>query len=378
MARLIHSILAVIILFALAGFPGCTLPSIEFITPTPPPSVPVDTPTPAPPAPVDPDWTPAPVNRATSALPAIADVVAKVEPSVVSIVVQSMALNFFLEPVPQQGAGTGVIIDEKGYIITNNHVVEGARTIKVTLLDGSTHEGSVIGTDPDSDLAVVKINAPNLHPAQLGDAGQLRVGDWVIAIGNALALEGGPTVTAGVVSYLGRSIQAQSGAVLNDLIQTDAAINPGNSGGPLLNLSGNVVGINTAIVGGAQNIGFAINMTTARPIIQELITSGRVIRPWLGVELLTVTPAIASQYALPVQRGVVLVRIVRGSPADRAGLRSSDVIVSFGGKKVESAAQLSETIRSHSVGSVVDITYVRGSPVERTVSVTLGDRPPAN
>jgi len=382
MNRLTFIAITLVSVIALSAGAGCTLPGIdiEFVTPTAASSE-ASSASPASPPVAAPDqqWTPAPISRDAAPslqLPSFADVVEKIKPSVVAVVVETAGLSIFLEPVPQKGAGTGVIIDPKGYIVTNNHVVEGATTIKVTLGDGRTLDASVVGRDPSTDVAVIRIQADNLQPAQIGDATKLRVGDWVIAVGNALALEGGPTVTTGVVSYLGRSIQESSGAVLNDLIQTDAAINPGNSGGPLVNLAGAVVGINTAIVGGAQNIGFSISMATALPIIQQLINEGRVVRPWLGVELLTVTRATASQYDLAVTEGVLLIRIVPGSPADRAGLKARDVVQTFAGQKVTGASQMRNAIQSQRVGAVVEVTYVRGTQPAKTVNVTLAGSPP--
>ncbi|MBI4332035.1 MAG: trypsin-like peptidase domain-containing protein [Chloroflexi bacterium] len=367
------------LIIALGG--ACTLPNIEFITPTSPrPAPPAVNATPAPTAPPDHAVTlvpAAPAPAPLAGLPSIVEVAEKTKPSVVAVSVESVGLNIFLQPVPQRGAGTGVIIDPKGYIVTNNHVVEDASTIKVALSDGQTVEAKVVGRDPNTDLAVIKIDpTERLQAAEIGDATRLRVGDWVVAIGNALALEGGPTVTVGVVSYIGRSIQTQTGDILNDLIQTDAAINPGNSGGPLVNLAGQVVGINTAIVGGAQNIGFSISMATALPLIQELINEGRVIRPWLGVELLTVTRSIAAQNNLSVQEGVLLVRIIPGSPADRAGLRSGDVVSAMAGKTVKNANELRRAIQSQKVGSTVEMTYIRGRQGPRAVNVNLVASPP--
>lgn len=360
---------------------ACTLPDIEFVTPTAPrPSPGATNAAPGPTAPPDQAvmLTPATTIPTTvMGLPSIAEVSEKVKPSVVAVSVESVGLNIFLQPIPQRGAGTGVIIDPRGYIVTNNHVVEDATTIKVTLFDGQTLEAKVVGRDPNSDLSVIKVDTTEkIQAAQIGDAARLRVGDWVVAIGNALALEGGPTVTVGVVSYMGRSIQTQTGDILNDLIQTDAAINPGNSGGPLVNLAGQVVGINTAIVGGAQNIGFSISMTMALPIIQELINEGRVIRPWLGVELLTVTRTIAAQNNLSVQEGVLLVRVVQGSPADRVGLRSGDVITSMAGQNVKNANELRRTIQRQKVGARVEVTYIRGRQSAQAVNITLGASPP--
>ncbi len=362
---------------------ACTLPSIEFITPAPAqtraaPQAPSATSLPT--APPDHDVTLLPVTSApvaASGLPSIADVAAKMTPSVVAVNVQGTGLNIFLQPVPQQGAGTGVIVDLKGYIVTNNHVVEEADTIKVTMADGQILDAKLVGRDPTADLAVIKVETNDkLTAAQIGDASKLRVGDWVVAIGNALALEGGPTVTAGVVSYMGRSIQTQSGDILNDLIQTDAAINPGNSGGPLVNMAGQVVGINTAIVGGAQNIGFSISMTTALPIIQQLINEGHVTRAWMGVELLTVTRSVAAQNGLSVNQGVLLVRVVPGSPAEKAGLKAKDVITGMAGQQVRNANELRRVIQTQKIGATADVTYIRGKQPPAAASVTFGASPP--
>ncbi len=359
---------------------ACSLPNIEFITPSPVQNQPpVSQATPPPTAPPDSavKLSPAPSVQPVTGLPSIADVAEKVKASVVAVNVTSQGLNIFLQPIPQEGAGTGVLIDPKGYIVTNNHVVSGASTIKVALADGQNVDAKLVGRDPTTDIAVIKIDPTDkMAVAQIGDASRLRVGDWVVAVGNALALEGGPTVTVGVVSYIGRSIQTQSGDVLNDLIQTDAAINPGNSGGPLVNLSGQVIGINTAIVGGAQNIGFSISMATALPIIQQLINTGQVQRPWLGVELLTVTRSIAAQNGLSVTEGVLLARVVPGSPADKGGLKSGDVIQSLGGQKVTNAQDLRKAIQGQTVGASVEITYVRGKQPPATTTVTLGTSPP--
>lgn len=270
---------------------------------------------------------------ATSTLPDIVDVAAVVRPAVVSITFQ-IAPSIFLQPVPQEGAGSGVIFDAKGYILTNNHVVEGAQNIKVTLPDGRTFDGTTVGRDPVTDLAVVKIAGDNLPIASFGDSGKLRIGEWVVAIGNALALEGGPTVTQGVVGALGRSIQEENGNVLDDMIQTDAAINPGNSGGPLVNMAGEVVGINTVVASDAQNIGFAISINTARPVMESILAQGRVIRPYMGVSTQTVTAAVASQYGLSVNQGALVTQVTRNAPAAQAGLRAGDVISRLDGTQI--------------------------------------------
>jgi len=310
----------------------------------------------------------------TSTLPDIVDVAAVVRPAVVSIVFEVTVQSFF-QSFPQEGVGSGVIFDARGYILTNNHVVEGASKITVTLPDGRAFDGTVVGRDPDTDLAVVKIAGDNLPVARLGDSAKLRIGEWVIAIGNPLALEGGPTVTVGVVGAVGRSVEEENGATLDDVIQTDAAINPGNSGGPLVNLAGEVVGINTVVAAEAQNIGFAVSVNTAKPVIESILAQGKVIRPYIGVTLLPVTAAVASRYGLSVNQGALITQITpRDGPAAQAGLRAGDVITRFDGIQITSDSQLKKAIQQHKVGDKVQVTFVRGTQ-ESTVSITLAEKP---
>jgi len=304
------------------------------------------------------------------------ELVAEVAPAVVSIVVETVSYNWFWQAVPQTGAGSGIIISPDGYIVTNNHVVEGANKVTVTLSDGNTFEASVVGTDAQTDLAVVKIDASDLSYLHFlsNSLGQLSVLDPVIAVGNALALPGGPTWTTGVVSNLGRSIQEDTGVVLNDIIQTDAAINAGNSGGPLLDEAGQVVGINVAIASNAENIGFAISTDTAIPVVESLIAEGKVVRPWLGVSVTTVTPTIQQYYNLSVSAGALITNVASGSPADKAGLRAGDVITKIGDEDINTAAELSPAIGSHQIGDQIEIVYYRGN-AQQVVSATLEESP---
>lgn len=334
-------------------------------------------------APGDPSGAPNPAANPTAALPplpsggpllqptgnlendirAVAD---RVRPGVVFIGIEA-SLRSFSEPVPV-GNGSGVIIDKEGHVVTNNHVVENAQALKVTLPDGRTFDARLVGRDPATDLAVIKIPASQDLPViPMGDSRNMRVGDWVVAIGNALGLEGGPTLTSGVVSALNRSITEENGATLAGLIQTDAAINPGNSGGALVNLRGELVGINTAVPGptgqGFQpsGIGFAIAVNEAKPIIQQLLASGRVVRPFLGVGPVTLTPAIRSQLGVNADKGVVLASVDPNSPAARAGLREGDVIIVVDGKPIVSESELRQAIQAHRVGDTMEITAVRGN-----------------
>ncbi len=290
-------------------------------------------------------------------------VVQHVRPGVVFVGIEAN-LHSFGQPVPV-GNGSGAIIDAQGHIITNNHVVEQAQALKVTLPDGRTFDAQIVGRDPATDLAVIQIHGDNLPVIPLGDSDQLQVGEWVIAIGNALGLEGGPTVTKGVVSAVNRTITEDNGASIPGLIQTDAAINPGNSGGPLVNLRGEVVGINTAVPGptgqGVQpfGIGFAISINEAKPIIQQLLTSGRVIRPYLGVAPVTITPAIRAQLGLSVDKGIVLDTVAPNSPAAKAGLQQGDVITAVDGKPIADEAGLRQAIQSHRIGDTMTFTVLR-------------------
>src|SRR2546428_7993627 len=266
---------------------------------------------PAPPPTPSPSPPPGATISSGGASTATADLVTPLRSSVVHIKSETATLDVFGQLVPSAGVGTGFIIDDKGHIVTNNHVVstdsgDPARDITVTLDDGSEHSAKIAGRDPPTDVAVLQIDGGNLKPATLGDSSKLEVGDDVIAIGNALNLPGGPTVTKGVVSALGRLIQ-ESNVTIPDAIQTDAAINPGNSGGPLVDERGRVVGITTAVIrGNAEGIGLAISINSARPIIQEIISSGRVKRGVLGITIVEITPALAQQFDLAVDHGIGL------------------------------------------------------------------------
>ncbi|MBI4282294.1 MAG: trypsin-like peptidase domain-containing protein [Chloroflexi bacterium] len=309
-------------------------------------------------------------------LPSVSTVAAKVTPSVVSIVVKTVIqqCDFFFgcRNVEQDSAGTGVIFDSKGLIVTNNHVVEGADEITVILGDERTFEAELVGRDPDSDLAVIKIPQGSYDAVEFADSDTLKVGDWVVAIGNALALEGGPTVTLGIVGALDRTIDTE-GSLLFDMIQTDAAINPGNSGGPLVNMEGRVVGINTARTTGGEGIGFAVSTFTVVPVVESILEHGRVVFAWLGVGVRDVTPVIAAQENLSVSRGVLVTRVDPG-PAAAAGVRAGDVITAFDGAEVNTIKQLQRAIRGHDIGYKAEVTIVRGKET-RSFRVTLEEQP---
>jgi S1-C subfamily serine protease len=309
-------------------------------------------------------------------------IVTAVGPSVVSVQTRSLGLGAFLQAVPQEGAGSGFVLSSDGLIVSNNHVVDGATTITVTLADGRKLDARILGRDANSDLAVLKVDATGLPAVKVGRSDALVVGDSVVAIGNALALDGGPTVTQGIVSALDRTISAgdqggQGGQgtteTLRHLLQTDAAINPGNSGGPLLNAAGEVVGINTAVAGDAQNIGFALAIDKALPIINTLKTGQTPEQPFLGLSTVTLTPGIQRQLGFDVSKGAVVAGVTPGSGAELAGLAQGDVITRIGDRDVQSADDVTAAVADRKPGDQVDITVVRGGS-SRTVTARIGRR----
>jgi S1-C subfamily serine protease len=370
--------------FALPGaivvLSGCALLTPPAATPTP-----TATPTAIPGAPVSEiaDPTPTPPPPLITGLPDIASVVDQVIASVVSVLVTTEQRDQFGRTTQGLARGSGVIFDGAGYILTNSHVVEDGVKVEVVMTDGRRLEVEVVGRDPSTDLAVLKLEddaVPNIVATKLGDTNAMRIGEWVIAIGNPLGLEG--SVTVGVVSAKGRTLQLSQTVTLHDLVQTDAVINPGNSGGPLLNLRGEVVGINTAIIRGqlssgqeAEGIGFAISMNTAIPVSRQLIENGKVIWPWLGVSVADVTPVVAAERDLSVDAGVLVVAAVDGGPADKAGIREGDVIVALNNEPVTTVLELQASLRQqYNVGDSVAVTVVRGDD-ERTIDVTLEEMP---
>ncbi len=316
----------------------------------------------------------------------------KSAPGVVNITSTVMEWNYYQGLVPRAGAGSGAMINTRGYILTNNHVIKDAQRIEVTLSDGSKWNGKLVGTDPYNDLAIIRIEAPSerLHALPLGSSKDLQVGQKVIAIGNPFGLQ--KTLTTGIISSLGRSIRPQGGPLMEDLIQTDAAINPGNSGGPLLDSDGKIIGINTVILaptGGSIGIGFAIPVDTAKKIIPELIKKGYVSYPWLGVKMFPLLPGLAQELKLKVERGVMIVEVVRDGPADKAGLRGGnkminvgnarllvggDVVVAIEGKAVNSPGELVRMLIKQRPGDRVTLRILREG-LFMELPVVLGERP---
>ena len=280
----------------------------------------------------------------------------------------------FNVPETQQSLGSGVIVSREGFILTNDHVVDGVTEIRVTLNDGRTVPGKIVGSDPETDLAVVRIAAPGLTPVTFGQSDQLKVGDVVLAIGDPFSV--GQTVTMGIVSALGREIGAAN--PYGSFIQTDAAINPGNSGGALIDAAGNLVGINTLIFsrsGGYQGIGFAIPVSLAKKVMEEIIETGAVTRGWFGVEVANITPELAESLALSGTRGAIVGGIERGSPAERAGIRLGDVIVKVGERAVPDMNSALNAIADIPPGKTVAVLVLRRNQ-EVGLSVTVGKRRP--
>ena len=321
---------------------------------------------------IDPDWTFPPESEPAIPLPDFRPVVAEVMPSVVSVTTEMVVSSFF-DQSTEYVAGSGILIDDQGYIVTNNHVVENAQSIYVELADGRTFPANIVGTDSLSDLAVIKIDATDLPYAYWGDSSSLSVGEWVLAIGNALG--GGGGATQGIVSRLNVSVTVE-GNTLYGLVQTTAAINPGNSGGPLVNISGEVIGITSVkiVASEVEGIGFAISSDEAKPIILDLIRYGHVTYPWLGVGSSTVTPLLAAAMNLSVDRGALIVTLVTNSPADAAGLREDDIIIRFEDKEISKVADLIQAIRTSEIGEEVEIVFVRGEDI-KTTSARLVERP---
>jgi len=313
--------------------------------------------------------------------------------AVVNITTETMAINWFLEPVPQEGtSGSGSIIDTKGFVLTNNHVIENAYKVFINLADGSQFEGSVVGTDPENDIAVLKFTPPRgteLQTIPYGDSSVLKVGQKVLAIGNPFALE--RTLTVGIVSGLGRPIQTSRNRIIRDMIQTDASINPGNSGGPLLDTQGRMIGINTIIFspsGGSVGVGFAIPVNTAKRVVAEIIQYGKVRRGWIDATVVQIFPSLVRYAKLPVDSGLLVSRTRRNGQAEKAGLRQGsepvqygrsviylggDIITAVNGVKTNTLADLYSALEACKPADRVKVEIIRGGRAS-TLEITLADR----
>ncbi len=316
----------------------------------------------------------------------------KVADGVVNVTSTVVQMDFFFNAFPSQGSGSGSIIDTKGHILTNHHVAANAQKLEVTLADGSKWPAKLIGSDPDNDLAVIKIDAPKekLKVISMGDSKNLKIGQKVLAIGNPFGLE--RTLTTGIISSLGRTIRSEVGNLMEDIIQTDAAINPGNSGGPLLNSEGEIIGINSAIVsptGGSVGIGFAIPVNTAKRMVPELIAKGYVTYPWIGATIQSLTPELAKLLKIKVERGAMIAEVVKGGPADKAGLKGGsqkvqvgnmimaaggDIVVKADQHDVKTNDELIRYIREKKPGNTILLKVLRKGNFE-DINVTLGERP---
>ena len=328
------------------------------------------------------------INETGSQEAVVSTVFNQVKDSVVHITSRTSERDFFMRMMPVEGVATGVIISPEGHILTNNHVVGNSEDLRVALSTGEEVKATIVGLDPNTDLAIIKIEPPRmLTVAKLGDSGKIRPGQMAIAIGNPYRLDN--TVTVGVISAVNRTLTVKGNYRIKGVIQTDAAINPGNSGGPLLNSKGEVIGINTAIITtteGFQGIGFAIPINIAKEVSSELIEKGRVVRPWLGITGMDLTEAIVDSLNLSVTKGVILVDVVEGGPADKAGLEGTksklwksdfilgDIIIEIAGEKTETIDDLIEVKLKYGVGETVEIKYIRDNEV-RTAQVTLGETP---
>ena len=281
----------------------------------------------------------------------IINAVEKVSRSVVNIASVRMMQDQLFRVFPVQGVGSGIILDNRGHILTNNHVIDDTDRLRVTFGDSRQVNAKTVGKDEVTDLAVVKAEPRELysndevsfHPADLGNSEELKVGQIVMALGNPFGLTGGPTVTAGIISSLNRNVQFENGIL--ELVQTDASINPGNSGGPLINTSGEVVAINTAKIPYGQGIGFAVPINTVKSILTDLIENGHVKRPWLGISTVKIDSNIARYYRLPIAEGALIIKVEPYSPSDNAGLRRGDVIEEIDGNKIQSPSQISSYLR---------------------------------
>ncbi len=318
----------------------------------------------------------------------------QVSPGVVNITSTVVEYDFFFSPVARQGTGSGSVIDLEGHVLTNFHVIAGARNLEVALPDQSKYRAAIVGTDQQNDLAVIRLRdvpRDRLHPVKIGDSTPLKVGQKVLAIGNPFRLQN--TLTIGIISSLGRTIQTDNGDLLENVIQTDAAINRGNSGGPLLNTKGEMIGINTSIIspsGGNIGIGFAVPSSTIRRVVEDLIKEGRVLRPWLGIEGYTITPDLATALNLPVSAGILVAKVYRGSSAAAADIRGAqeiavfynerilaggDIVTSVHGKPVHSMHDLRGVLEELKPGETVLLVIFRGG-TRLEKSVRLTERPP--
>ena len=307
-------------------------------------------------------------------------VYSSVSPGVVNITRTVVEYEFFFTPVAREGTGSGCVLDRDGHILTNYHVIESAESLEVALPDRSKYHAKVVGVDQQNDLAVIRlIGAPKerLHPISFGNSDALKVGQKVLAIGNPLGLQN--TLTVGIVSSVGRRIRTEGGDLVDNVIQTDAAINPGNSGGALVDASGNLIGINSAIYsrsGGSLGIGFAIPVSLAKQVMEQIIRHGGVVRGWIGVEVQDITPELAETFKMSKTSGVLIAGVLRGGPADRAGVKPGDILLEIGGKPVDDSTDMLNQVSGLEPGKVAALKILRNQ-TEAQLHVSIGKRPKA-
>jgi len=387
-----HFALTLTVVVLVASALACNLQAVTAPAPTPTPTAP-PTPTAAP-SQATPVSAAEPANALEAQVEAVYD---QAGPAVVHITSRVITYDFFMQPIPQEGTGSGFVYDTEGHVVTNYHVVADAESVSVALAAGGVYTATIVGTDSSNDLAVLRIEAEDLpNPVPLGDSDQLRVGQFVVAIGNPFGLD--RTLTVGVISALSRVIQSPDSRFIGEAIQTDAAINPGNSGGPLLDLEGRVIGVNAQIISPSQasaGIGFAIPVNTVRRVAPQLIAQGYYPHPWLGVSVLPFEAEGAqilreAGMDVPVDEGLLVAEVVAGSPAAKAGIRAGDQVVSIGntripvggdiitainGEPIANFEELTVYLESETqVGDTVEVTLIRDGQ-EMKVSVTLAERP---
>ncbi len=304
----------------------------------------------------------------------IVGAVEKVIPSVVNVSEVKLMADAYLRIHPVQGVGSGFVIDKGGYIMTNAHVVLNSQKIKVTMEDGRTFSGEVAGIDTITDVAVIHVEGYDLQVPERAKDNNLKIGQMAIAIGSPLGLIGGPTVTVGVVSALNRSIQTEV-TYMEGLIQTDAAINPGNSGGPLIDSSGTIIGINSAIIPFAQGIGFSIPIQSAMWIAQQLIEHGEVVRPWISINAVNLNPKIVAYYNLPTDKGVLVTNVLPNSEAEKSGIKQGDIIVHLDDVQINNVRDLIKVMNKRQIGNKVEVEVFRGN--QKIILETILERAPS-
>ena len=371
--------MCVLLLLLVMSLSGCLMPLQRYVREATATATPIPTATAAPLPTATPPSSQQPALPAANALEQqVIDVYNAAAPAVVNITSRAIVYGFFNQPIPQEGSGSGFFYDREGHIVTNYHVVSGAQSLTVALKGGQVYPAEIVGVDPSTDLAVIRIEGEDVpDPLPLADSEQLRVGQFVAAIGNPFGLE--QTLTMGVISSLGRVIESPDGRFIGEAIQTDAAINPGNSGGPLLDLRGQVIGVNSQIISTSQSsagIGFAVSANTVRRVVPQLIATGRYPHPWIGVSLMDITPDRAEALrkagaTVPVDQGVMIIQVVANAPAAKAGLKGADATVQIGNSRIPVGGDIILAMDGQPIKSVQDLTTRLDATKQVGETVTL-------